>query len=145
MAKVTFLDDVTIEVVALDGENFTFKTFLPEPKDKQRDLANAFAFYFDEYFSDDKTSMVYWVSIKMAFDHGLTFHYYNSDRSEERQRIGSRIRQLREGKGMEAKALAKLANIDAANFSRIEQGMYSTGLDILSRIAQALGVKVDLV
>jgi transcriptional regulator with XRE-family HTH domain len=46
---------------------------------------------------------------------------------------------------MEAKQLAMLADIDAANLSRIEQGRYSVGLDILSKISQALGVKIDLV
>jgi transcriptional regulator with XRE-family HTH domain len=46
---------------------------------------------------------------------------------------------------MEAKRLAMLTNIDAANLSRIEQGRYSVGLDILTKIAHALGVKVDLV
>ncbi|NDV14863.1 helix-turn-helix domain-containing protein [Muricauda sp. TY007] len=35
--------------------------------------------------------------------------------------------------------------MDAANLSRIEQGRYSVGLDILSRISEVLGVKVDLV
>ena len=76
---------------------------------------------------------------------GFSFYYAGSDRSEERERIGAKIRQLREVKGMEAKQLAVLANIDAANLSRIEQGKYSVGLDILTRIANVLGVKVDLV
>ena len=68
-----------------------------------------------------------------------------SDRSQDRERIGARIRQLREVKGIEAKQLAALANIDAANLSRIEQGKYSVGFDILTRISHVLGVKVDLV
>ena len=38
-----------------------------------------------------------------------------------------------------------LAGIDAANLSRIEQGKYSVGLDILSRIAFVLGAHIDLV
>jgi transcriptional regulator with XRE-family HTH domain len=46
---------------------------------------------------------------------------------------------------MEAKQLAIITNIDAANLSRIEQGKYSVGLDILSKISLALGAKVDLV
>jgi len=32
-----------------------------------------------------------------------------------------------------------------ANLSRIEQGRYSVGLDILSKIAFALGAKIELV
>lgn len=46
---------------------------------------------------------------------------------------------------MEARDLALLAGIDAANLSRIEQGRYSVGLDILSRIAFVLGAYIDLV
>ena len=46
---------------------------------------------------------------------------------------------------MEARDLAKLAGIDAANLSRIENGKYSVGLDILAKIATALGKKVDFV
>ncbi len=48
-------------------------------------------------------------------------------------------------KNIEAKMLAQIANIDAANLSRIEQGRYSVGLDILSRITFALGAKIELV
>ena len=63
----------------------------------------------------------------------------------ERERIGEKIRKIRLEKGIEAKQLALLAGIDAANLSRIEKGRYSVGLDILSKIANALGVQVDLV
>lgn len=75
----------------------------------------------------------------------------NGDREEERiflhqerVRIGLRIRELRKEKNIEAKTLAKIANIDAANLSRIEQGRYAVGLDVLSRIALVLGAKVEL-
>ncbi|QEC51952.1 helix-turn-helix protein [Anseongella ginsenosidimutans] len=145
MTKVTFLDCNTIKVVALDGEIFTLKPHLPVPKDNQQDTADLLAFYFDENFSEDKTSMGYWVLMKMMAKTGFSFAWGGSDRSEERERIGTRIRQLREKKGIEAKALAKLADIDAANLSRIEQGRYAVGLDVLSRIAGSLGVKVDLI
>ena len=83
--------------------------------------------------------------MKMMANVAFSFSYIGSDRSEERERIGARIRQLREDKGIEAKHLALMANIDAANLSRIEKGKYSVGFDILTKIANALGVKVDLV
>ena len=142
MTTVTFLNDSTIEVVVRDGEKFIFTTF-PLSKENQKDIGKSLAILFERYFSDDKVSMIYWVQNEMFGQ--IHFWHYDSDRNEERKRIGSKIRQLREEKGMEAKILAKLANIDAANFSRIEKGNYSVGLDILSRIAQTLGVKVDLV
>lgn len=145
MTKVTFLDNSTIYVVAHDGETFTLKTYLPVPKNEQQEITRLLASCFEENFSDDKTSMIYWVLMEMMSSVGFSFYYEGSDRSEDRKYIGSRIRQLREKKGMEAKALAKLANIDAANLSRIERGRYSVGLDVLSRIANALGAKVDLI
>lgn len=145
MTKVTFLDNSTINVVALDGETFTLKTYLPVPKNEQQEITRLLASCFEENFSDDKTSMTYWVLMEMMSRAGFSFYYEGSDRSDDRKYIGSRIRQLREKKGMEAKALAKLSNIDAANLSRIERGRYSVGLDVLSRIANALGAKVDLI
>lgn len=145
MTKVKFIDSTTIEVIAKDGEIITLKTYLPVLEMEWEEIANMLAFYFEENFEDDKTSMVYWVLMKMMENAGFSFYYGGSDRDEERKRIGKRIRQIREEKGLDAKGIAKLANIDSANLSRIEQGRYSVGLDILSKIANALGVKVDLV
>jgi DNA-binding XRE family transcriptional regulator len=77
---------------------------------------------------------------------GVSFMGMSSgDRQGERTRIGKKIRQIRDEKGIEAKDLAKLANIDAANLSRIEQGKYSVGLDILSKLAFVLGYHIDFV
>ena len=145
MTKVTFLDNRTLNVVALDGETFTLKTHLPVPKNEKQEITRLLAFCFDKNFSDDKSSMIYWVLMETMSNAGFSFYYAGSDRSEDRKYIGSRIRKLREKKGMEARVLAKLANIDAANLSRIESGRYSVGLDVLSRIANALGAKVDLI
>lgn len=145
MTKATFVDTTTICVVARDGETFTLKMFFPVAEVEQKAVANFLATSFEKNFSNDKSSMVYYVFCDAQANAGFSFSYAGSDRSEERERIGARIRQLREVKGMEAKQLAVLADIDAANLSRIEQGKYSVGLDILTRIAKVLGVKVDLV
>lgn len=66
-------------------------------------------------------------------------------RHKDRASIGERIRQIRMDRGMEARDLARLAGVDAANQCRIENGKYSVGLDILSKIAAALGKKIDFV
>lgn len=145
MAKVNFLDSSIIEVIAADGEKILLKSHLPVHHMRQKPIANVLAISFDNNFSDDKSSMVYWVLMDMLASESFGFSYEGSDRNADRERIGSRIRQLRVDKGMEAKQLATLADIDAANLSRIEQGRYSVGLDILTKISHALGVKVDLV
>jgi len=145
MTKSKFVDDSTINVVTRDGETFILKMYLPVPKDEQQTVASFLAHSFETNFSNDKLRMVYWVLMDTMANGGFSFYSAGSDRSEERKRIGKRIRQLREDKRVEAKHLATMVNIDAANLSRIEQGKYSVGLDVLIRIAHVLGVKVDLV
>lgn len=145
MTKATFTDNTTITVIAKDGEVFTLKMYLPVQLEQQPALSRLFAKYFEENFDADKSSMVYWVLMKMMGSHGVCFYYVSSDREEVRKRIGTKIKQIREQKGIEAKHLASLANIDAANLSRIEQGKYSVGLDILSKLAFVLGQQIDLV
>ena len=100
---------------------------------------------FERNYCDDKEEMTnnIW---RDAILNGLSFMGMSSgNRQGERTRIGNRIRQIREERGIEGRDLAGLAGIDAANLSRIENGRYSVGLDILSKIASVLGKKVDLV
>lgn len=69
----------------------------------------------------------------------------DQDKMVERQRIGVRIRELRQKQNIDARTLAIKAGIDASNLSRIEQGRYSVGLDILAKIANALNARVEIV
>jgi transcriptional regulator with XRE-family HTH domain len=63
----------------------------------------------------------------------------------ERERIGKRIAELRKQKGLSQAKLAELAGIDPGHIARIELGRYSTGIDILARIGQALNCRIDFV
>ena len=156
MLQSRFVDDSTIEVIAQDGEKFTWDTYFPTPKQNQQHYSEKLAYYFEKYFKDnmgDSTgmSMQYWVWIQMNYYEGLGINGGKGDRDEERillhqerVRIGTRIRELRKEKNIEAKMLAQIANIDAANLSRIEQGRYSVGLDILCKLSLALGAKIEL-
>ncbi|MDU8886306.1 helix-turn-helix transcriptional regulator [Yeosuana sp. MJ-SS3] len=153
MIQARFVDDSTIEVTAQDGEKFTWNTYFPVPKQNQQYYAGRFPYYYQKYFEDNiNMSLSYWIWIKMNYDEGLGIFGGKGDKEEERiflnherVRIGARIRELRKEKYIDAKKLAEAANIDAANLSRIEQGRYSVGLDILSKIALALGVKLELI
>ena len=156
MIQARFVDDFTIEVTAQDGEKFIWKTLFSTPKQDQQYYAERLAYYFEKYFKDnigDNTGMgmQYWIWIQMTYYEGLTINGGTGDREDERiflyqerVKIGNRIRELRKEKNIEAKMLSQLANIDAANLSRIEQGRYSVGLDVLSKIALALGTKIEL-
>lgn len=63
----------------------------------------------------------------------------------ERERIGKRIAEIRKNKGISQAKLAELTNIAPGNIARIETGKYSTGIDLLSKIADALDFKLDFV
>ncbi|MDH7462179.1 helix-turn-helix transcriptional regulator [Chitinophagaceae bacterium 26-R-25] len=152
MLQTKFVDDSTIEGIAPDGEKITWKILFPVPKQNQQHFADRVAYYYQKYYEDGiDMNLGYWIWMHLNSE-GLAIDGGKADRDnerillyQERERIGARIRELRKEKNIEAKMLAQLANIDAANLSRIEQGRYSVGLDILSKIAFALGAKIELV
>ena len=146
-SKARIIDDKMVEVIAPDGEVFSVLTstgkYLDE-KYRHYEL-HIIEWIFDLSFSQDKELMTKKIWNGLLFN-GVSFMGMSSgNRQGERTRIGKKIRQIREEKGIEAKDLAKLANIDAANLSRIEQGKYSVGLDILSKLAFVLGYHIDIV
>ena len=138
-----------VEVVAPDGEVFTVLCQIGTytSKETQDYELHWLEVLFDKNFSDDKeemTNAIWRESMQFAIGGGI-LGISTGTRHKDRARIGGRIRQIREDRGMEARDLARLAGIDAANLSRIEKGKYSVGLDILSKIAAALGKKIDFV
>lgn len=89
MLQSRFVDDSTIEVIAQDGEKFTWNTYFPTPKTAQQHYAERLAYYFEKYFKDnmgDSTgmSMHYWVWIQMNYYEGLGINGGKGDRDEER-------------------------------------------------------------
>lgn len=75
---------------------------------------------------------------------------------QERQRIGARIAELRKQaewtdesgvlcKGMTQHQLAERAGIRQSNLSRIECGLYSPTIDMVSTIASAMGCKLEII
>ena len=63
----------------------------------------------------------------------------------DRERIGKRIAEIRRDKGLSQAKLAELTGIAPGNIARIETGKYSTGIDLLSKIADALGYNLDFI
>ena len=146
-SKAKIIDDKMVEVIAPDGEVFSIlaQVGIYTNEETRHYQLHLVEYVFDKNFSADKEIMTenIWRDL---FLNGVTFMGMSSgDRQGERTRIGKKIRTIREEKGIEAKDLAKLANIDAANLSRIEQGKYSVGLDILSKLAFVLGYHIDIV
>lgn len=63
----------------------------------------------------------------------------------DRERIGARIKELREKKGLSQSQLAELTGLNQPNIARLESGKYSAGVDILSRIATVFGYRLDFI
>ena len=146
-SKAKIVDDKMVEVIAPDGEVFSLlaEIGIYTSEETRHYQLHLIEYVFDINFSDNKEVMTdnIWRDL---FLNGVAFMGMSSgDRQGERTRIGKKISQIRKEKGIEAKDLAKLANIDAANLSRIEQGRYSVGLDILSKLAFVLGHHIDIV
>lgn len=59
--------------------------------------------------------------------------------------IGWRIAAIRSSLGLSQSELADAVGMHQPNIARIERGRYSTSVDILGKIAEALGKRVDIV
>ncbi len=61
------------------------------------------------------------------------------------ERIGKRIAEIRNKKGMSQDELADRSGLKQANISRIEAGKYSTRIDILSKIGDVFDMQIDFI
>lgn len=58
------------------------------------------------------------------------------------QKIGERIKEIRESKMISQQDLAAMCNFEKGNMSRIESGRTNTTIATIYKISQALGVKM---
>ena len=63
--------------------------------------------------------------------------------SQLQQKIGNRIRELRESKGISQQNLAAICNFEKANLSRIEAGRTNPTISTLYKISQALDITIS--
>jgi transcriptional regulator with XRE-family HTH domain len=63
--------------------------------------------------------------------------------SQLQQKIGQRIRELRESKGVSQQNLAAVCNFEKANLSRIEAGRTNPTISTLYKISQALETTIS--
>lgn len=62
-----------------------------------------------------------------------------------RQQIGSKIQELRVQRGLSVRQLAEMSGVIYSNISKIENGRYNVSVDILGKIADALGVELTMI
>ncbi len=63
--------------------------------------------------------------------------------SQLQQKIGQRIRELRESKGISQQNFAAICNFEKANLSRIEAGRTNPTVSTLFKISQALEISIS--
>lgn len=65
--------------------------------------------------------------------------------NNERIRIGNRLREIRESQGLTTTQLGERCGLTQSTISKVENGKWSVSLDILSKVCEALGAKVEIV
>lgn len=63
----------------------------------------------------------------------------------DRLRIGSRLRELREAQGLTSTQLGEMCGLTQSTISKVENGKWSVSIDILSKVCEALGARVEIV
>lgn len=147
--SVEFINDVQFKVVTIRGEELVGNLLtIPAKTDEiKKQVANTVKQCFDT--SESCSQAISWIqnvvieSAPMILL-GVAFEFTIKPIEAQRRRIGKRIRELREEKGMSARELAFLCRVDPSNLSKIEQGKHAAGLDVLNRIAYFLDAEVQI-
>ena len=67
-----------------------------------------------------------------------------NEESDIRQRVGKQIAEMRQRKGLSQRQLAEISGVGNAHIARIELGKYNVRIDILDKLAEALGGKLEI-
>lgn len=147
--KVFFIDPLRVQVETSEGDvyilGYSDNMNYQYEQIKDGSFTKCVAFIFDKYYSGSEESIWNDILKEMFIRRIRPFTWVICDRDKERIRLGSRIKELRKERGMDAKELAQKIGIDAANLSRIEQGRFSVGIDILNKIAGVMNMSLDFV
>ena len=63
----------------------------------------------------------------------------------DRERIFKKLAEIRSEKGYTVRQLAELADLRPATISNVENGKFSVGIDILTKICNTLGARIEIV
>lgn len=66
------------------------------------------------------------------------------EENETRKMVGERLKTLRTMQRLSVRDLAEKTGINISNISRIENGKISPTLDVLDKLAQALGTTIKI-
>jgi DNA-binding Xre family transcriptional regulator len=85
------------------------------------------------------------VDAKAQFYVGYYHQKSEIAKCEDRVRIGKRIAEIRQEKGLSIRQLAEACGVNFANIYKIENGKYNVSVDILGKICEALNCRIDIV
>lgn len=63
----------------------------------------------------------------------------------DREELGVLLADLRHKKGLTVRQLAELTGIGFSYISKIERGKYNAGIDIIGKLCDALGAKIEII
>lgn len=99
-------------------------------------------FFYQDIKSADRIDIISYV-VKHCKREGFVPRLF-FENEEERQNIGALIREVRIQRGLKAKDVAMLVGLAAPNYSRIESGQTSPTYRTLLRIADVLGIHLNI-
>lgn len=148
-SKVTYLDPLKVLVETPQGDKFIigFHSEMNYHWEQQANVpfTDFLASLFDNYYKGDERVIMGEISRQLIIHHFEPVFSYGRDPIQNRVIMGERIRELREEKNMDLLMLASKSGIQPNTLKRIEAGKFSVDLDVLSKIAQGLGMKIDFV
>lgn len=146
VTKVEFINDLQLKVVSKRGEELIGNLGIaPATTDKEKAKVIktvSQAFENTESCAEAMNYITICAVDRLMF--GMTFEFVITPIEAQRIRIGKRLRELREAKGMSARELAFMTRIDPSNLSKIEQGKHAVGVDTLNKIAYYLDAEVQI-
>ena len=147
--KVVYLDPQRVLVETPQGDKFIVGFGSPLNYSMETNFDVSFtdflASLFDKFYRGDESVIMGEINRQLIIHRFDSVFSYGRDPIQNRIVMGERIRELREKKKMDLASLALRAGIQPNTLKRIEAGKFSVDLDVLSKIAQGLGMKIDFV
>ena len=147
--KVSYLDPKRVLVKTPQGDSFIigFDSEMNYAWEEQANVpfSDFLGSLFDHFYKGDDKVIMGEITRQLMIHNFTPVFSFQRDPIQNRVIIGDRIRELREKKGMDMATLAFKSAIMFSTLRRIEQGKFAPDLDVLTKIAQGLGMKIDFV
>lgn len=147
--KATYLDPKRVLVETPQGDKFIigFHSEMNYQWEQQANIpfTDFLASLFDKIYKGDEGVIMGEINRQLMINRFESVFSYQRDPIQNRMLMGDRIRELREQKQLDVVMLALKSSIQPNTLKRIEAGNFSVDLDVLTQIAQGLGMKIDFV